>query len=212
MSRIEDALAKANKIRSTRNADGTDAGRVIMEKRMPARGKNLWIYGISFAITLGVCLYFYSAGVQSNERLKTSTARAAVKSSAAMQQTPHAKVMQRERRLPSCILVNSPDQSYAATHPGWQRYVNYVLEFRVYREGSVIKAIQGIGRQGKTISGEFFASFLKETTGLDSISLRSREKKEGSLVEKGLLGNMAEVIVYRNNLNGQIIAFVLAYL
>jgi hypothetical protein len=212
MSRIEDALAKANEKRSTRGADENDAPRAIMEKSMPARGNNLWMYGISLALALGVCLYYYSAGDQGKERLKTAKASVVVKSSAAMQQTPHAKVMQREQRLPSCILVNSPDQSYAATHPGWQRYVNDVLEFRVYREGPVIKAIQGIGLHGKTISGEFFASFLKETAGLDSFSLHSREKREGSLVEKGLVGSVAEVIVYRNNQNGQIIAFVLAYL
>ena len=47
---------------------------------------------------------------------------------------------------------------------------------------------------------------------MDSFSLHSREEREGSLVEKGSVGSIAEVIVYRNNLNGQIIAFVLAYL
>jgi hypothetical protein len=179
---------------------------------MPERGKSLWIYGIALALALAAGLYYYNAGDQGKERFKTAKTSVTVKSSAAMQQTTHTKATQWKQRLPSCILVNSLDQSYSAAHPGWQRYENNVLEFRVYREGSVIKAIQGIGRQGKTISGEFFASFLKETSGMDSFSLHSREEREGSLVEKGSVGSIAEVIVYRNNLNGQIIAFVLAYL
>jgi hypothetical protein len=214
MSRIEDALARANEKRIKCGADGNGARGVIIGKSLPDGGKRLWMYGISLALLLGAGLYYsnYSTRDQGKELLKTATVIVAVNSSAAEQQTMHAKATQREQRLPSCILANSPDQSYSATHPGWQRYENDVLEFRVYREGPVIKAIQGIGRNGKTISGEFFASFLKETAGIDSFRLHSREKREGSLVEKGLVGSVAEVIVYRNNLNGQIIAFVLAYL
>jgi len=211
MSRIEEALARANEKRSTFGVDGNNVQHVILEKSMPDRGKRLWAYSVAL-LALGAGLYYYSAGDQDKEPLKTAKTCVAVKSSATMQQTTHAKTTQLEQQLPSCILVNSLDPSYSATHPGWQRYENNVLEFRVYREGSVIRAIQGIGRHGKTISGEFFASFLKESVGLDSYSLHSTEEREGSLVEKGLVGSIAEVIVYRNNLNRQIIAFVLAYL
>ncbi len=212
MSRIEESLARANKMRSTASEDDSAALRVIPGKNMPERGKSLLIYGIALALALGAGLYYYCAGDHGEKRFKTAKTSVTVKSTTAMQQTTHTQVTQWKQRLPSCILVNSLDQSYSATHPGWQRYENDVLEFRVYREGSVIKAIQGIGRQGKTISGEFFASFLEETSGMDSFSLHSREERKGSLVEKGSVGSIAEVIVYRNNLNGQIIAFVLAYL
>ena len=213
MSRIEDALAKANEKRSTNRADGNDARPVMVEKSTPSKGKSILLYGFSLALVLGagLYLYYYMAGDQGNKQLKPATPGVAAKSFAAVQQTTQAIVTQHERRLPSCILETPPDPSYSAVHPGWQRFADDVLEYRVYREGSVIKAIQGIGRQGKTISGEFFASFLKVTSGQDSFTLHSSEKRAGSLIEKGLVGRIAEVIVYRNP-NGQIIAFVLAYL
>jgi hypothetical protein len=212
MSRIEDALAKANEQRNTGVADGKDLHHLLPERNEPAKGKKGWKYGIGLALLLGLGMYYHAASDFHNDRRKPVSAGIAGKSSPAAKQVALSEPPVQENRIPSCILSGSPDPGYSAAHPGWQRYETEALEFRVFRENGTVKAIQVIARREKAISAAVFTSFLKDIAGRESFMVQSRGKKGGSFVERGFAGSRAEVLIYRNKPAGEMNAFVVAYL
>lgn len=212
MSRIEDALAKANKKRNTGVADGKDLHQLLPEGNGPAKGKRGWEYGIGLVFLIGLGIYYHAASDFRNDRHKPVSDGIAGKSPPAVKQVALSVPPLQENRIPSCILSGSPDPGYSAAHPGWQRYETEALEFRVFRENGMVKAIQVIARRGKAISAAFFTSFLKNIAGRESFMVQSREKMGGSFVERGFAGSRIEVLIYRNKPYGEMNAFVVAYL
>ena len=212
MSRIEDAIDKANEKRSKGGKHGNDAQNVIQEECGLPRGKRVWISAIGLVILLGSGLYYFAADGFRINTCKPVNVIETGKSPRIVKQKAPLKAPTSENRIPSFILTSSPDPAYSTAHPGWQRYETGAVEMRVFREGAAVKAIQVIARQGKTISGDFFSSFMNEITGRVQLKVLSRYKREGCLVEKGLAAGVAEVLIYRNKTGGEISAFVVAYL
>lgn len=114
--------------------------------------------------------------------------------------------------LPAGIPLNSPDPAFSTSHPGWQRYTTDKLDFRVFREGQKIRAIQVIALGEKAIENTFFSSFLRDVARGEKHSLTSAKERNGFYVEQGMAGKVAELLVYRKKPAGEIRAFVVAYL
>jgi hypothetical protein len=112
------------------------------------------------------------------------------------------------QELPAFIPRGNPDVTYAASHPGWERFNGNGLEFLVFRENNRIKAIQVIAGQGE-ISDSYLKMCLRQTTGREDFEKKSQDKRDDFLVEKGTLMNKGELVVYRKMPEGEIRGFVL---
>jgi len=99
--------------------------------------------------------------------------------------------------LPSFIPQAGHDVSYAASNPGWERYLGNNSEVRVYRNGASIKAVQVLALKDNSLSDAFLKSVLKELTGSSEYSITSREKKAGLQVLRGVVAQKADIIVYQ---------------
>lgn len=214
MSRIEDALAKANQLRQSKANESKGPEMVPPLPSEPGKGKRSWLYaaGIFLALAVGFGMYPTAEELLVPSRPKPPVTGISEMPRATVQQPAPAKSSPQKNRLPSCIPLDSPDASYSASHPGWQRYKTETLEFRVFRAESAVKAIQVISRQGKAIADDFFTEFLGEIAGRDSFKVQSGKEKEGYYIERGTAGDMAEVVVYREKPAGKIRALVVAYL
>jgi hypothetical protein len=115
------------------------------------------------------------------------------------------------QKLPTFIPRGTPDSTYAAAHPGWERYVGNGLEYLVYRENNRIRAIQVIAGADGEISDAFLKMCLRQTTGREDCDSWVRESRDDFLVEKGTLRNKGELAVYRKMPEGVIRGFVLSF-
>lgn len=214
MSRIEEALAKANRMRLSNGGEGKGPDPAPPAGSRPATGKRRWWFcvGIFLALAVGFGMHRYVSDVSVPSRPKPVPTEDSVKLLPAAKQATPSKSPPRENGLPSSIPLNSPDRDYPAAHPGWQRYRTESLEFRVFREESAVKAIQVIARREKAITAGFLASFLAEIAGKESFRVQSKGERDGLFVEKGRAGNTADVIIYRRRPAGEIRALVVAYL
>lgn len=113
--------------------------------------------------------------------------------------------------LPSFISRARRDVIFTTKNPGWERYVGKMYEYRVFRSGDNIKVVQvlaGIGTQ--TVDNKFFTTVLKEVVGNVDYSVKSQEQKQGYLVQRGSVGQKADLLVYRVKKTGRIRAFVVS--
>ncbi|RQW89835.1 MAG: hypothetical protein EHM79_02390 [Geobacter sp.] len=214
MSRIEDALAKANQLRKSNVTVWKDA-----EPDLPpsiGRRKGNWClrYGIGIPVVLVICfgIYLYVDEVLIPSRSKSPAKVVSGKSSSAALQPSPVKSSTQKNSLPSSIPLNSLDAAYSSSHPGWQRYVTESMEFRVFRKERTVKALQVLSRQEKPITVDFFTAFIVEIAGANSFKVQSVEEKDGYCIEKGVAGDTVDVVVYRKKPVREIKAFVIAYL
>jgi hypothetical protein len=212
MSRIDEALSKGNRKRRISEAHGSGVYKVLLERSAPAKRKKPWMLFIVFAILLGIGFYYNTSKDISEIRPKSATVNESEKSLPAVKQVAPTRLPEQENRIPSHVLMASPDPGYSATHPGWQRYETEALDYRVFREGKKVKALQVIARREKAITAAFFDSFLNEIANKEPFRVQSSETRGASFVEKGVVGKRAEVVVYRKRPAGEIEAFVVAYL
>lgn len=110
---------------------------------------------------------------------------------------------------PSFIPQRSMDAAYGKIHPGWERYLTAATEFRVYRAGRSILAIQIIDRSGQGVQTGLFTSALHEIASSRQYLVEGRERKGTFLIEKGRLANGAKIIVYRNMPENRVKALVI---
>ena len=213
MSRIEDAIEKANRLRQ-RGADGQvpESARADSATK-PPRAVTPRDYGIGIAVFLlvGFGMYLYAENGRSSTLGKPVPVAAAGAPQRTAQHPPADRSATLKNRLPSAVPVDAPDAAYASSHPGWQSYKTASLEFRVFREQGAVKAVQVLSLQQKAITPEFFASFLGEMAGNYVFKRQSSEEKGGFYLEKGTAGTAAEVVVYRKGAGGEIKALVVAY-
>lgn len=214
MSKIEDALNKANQLRQSR----LNAGKYQVPVHSPqlglCKGKRFWQYSIGISLALvvvfGVQRYAKEAHIPSQPKQPAADVSANLCQD--VQHQAPVEASKRNNRLPTSIPLNSPDAAYASAHPGWQRYITKSLEFRVLQGESAVKAIQVLSRLENVITDEYFTSFLGEIAGRDLFKIQSSENKDGYNIERGTAGNTAKVVVYRKMPNGEIEAFVVEYL
>jgi len=111
--------------------------------------------------------------------------------------------------MPSFIPKAGLDSLFAVQNPGWERYVDTALEFRVYRDAGKIKALQVLGIKNNSISESKLKSMLIELFGDGDFVVKSREQKFGYHVSRALIGNKSELLIYRKK--AAIRAFVVSF-
>lgn len=114
-------------------------------------------------------------------------------------------------QLPSFIPRDHPDKGYAATHPGWERYMGKNTEFRVFHEKGKIRAVQAIDRRDVNIPEDFLATSLKEMAGTTKYSIEARVPNAHYLVEKGRLNADTRLVLYRRQEDSKLKAFVVYF-
>ena len=111
--------------------------------------------------------------------------------------------------VPSFVPQSSLDTAYGKNHPGWERYQTAATEFRVYRQGGAIRAIQIIDRSGKGVPPGLFTSALNEIASSRHYLVEGKERKGSFLIEKGQLAQGAKIIVYRHMPDNRVKALVI---
>jgi hypothetical protein len=101
--------------------------------------------------------------------------------------------------LPKFIPLQGYDKAYSAKKPGWDRYVGNDAEFRVFNDGGVIKAVQVLSIKGKVLTEPFLKSVLSELTGSADYKLESSKIKSGLTEMRGIVGQKADIVIYKNN-------------
>jgi hypothetical protein len=213
MSRIEDALAEANKLRQSKISIEKDPAFSAPHPAGTRIGKRSWYYGFAILMVLVVGFSMYRHTVQGPPPLQpmpTATGVSAISPPAVPQSAP-ARALPQNNRLPTCILISSPDAAYSLAHSGWQRFTTDSLDFRVLREHGQVKTFQVISRKENAITTVFFTTFLVETAGLDSLKVQFREELDGYYIERGTADNTVKVAIYRRKPAEEILAFVVTY-
>ena len=113
--------------------------------------------------------------------------------------------------LPDFIPRYARDKSYGKANPGWERFKGRVTEFKVYREGATIKAIQVIDRGGNGVPESFMKAALKQVSKKPAFVLESAEKKEGYEIQRGHVDEHLNVVYYRDGQTGRLRAFVMTW-
>ena len=199
MSRIEDALAKANEMREADEADRI--------QKLPSSS----ISFPSFRLIITICLSLVlCAGLLYH--VITNLPASYSKGKLEGKNLSPEKISFVEIRLPTSISMARPDVIFSASHPGWQRYNTDSLEFRIFSEGKRVKAFQVIARNRNMIREDFFSSFMREIALGEQFKVHSTDEKGECLIERGYAGNKAEILRYKNKTDGTMSAFVVAYL
>lgn len=114
-------------------------------------------------------------------------------------------------KLPSFISSARRDLPYSAQNPGWERYIGKVYEYRIFRSGVDIKAVQILaGGASQSVNDKFLLTVLKEFTGSDHYSVVSKDQKQGYLVLRGNVGAKADLLIYRSIKSGGIRGLVVS--
>jgi DNA-binding NarL/FixJ family response regulator len=129
----------------------------------------------------------------------------------AAEPAPKQVVIAGVRTIPSMVAQAKLDAAYAKTHPGWQRYLDEKLEYKLFKEAEFFKALQVLGRNGATIPDQTFKRALLEFGGIDSYRVESTSEKGKYLVEQSEKKGGVALTVYRNKGDHQMKAFVLYY-
>jgi len=124
---------------------------------------------------------------------------------------PEVALKNRPRVLPVFIPRAGLDKAYGASNPGWERYKGMVTEFKVFREGEFIKAIQVIDRGGRGVPEEFMRAVLQQLTKAPSYAVVSSEKKEGYEIQRGQIADNLKAVYYRDMEGGRLRAFVVTW-
>jgi hypothetical protein len=117
----------------------------------------------------------------------------------------------RPTALPDIIPRSTLDKDYGKANPGWERYKGQVTEFKVFREGAAIKAIQVIDRGGEGVPESFMKAALRQVTKKPVFVMESSEKKDGYEIQRGRVAENLKVVYYRDEQGGRLRAFVMTW-
>ena len=109
--------------------------------------------------------------------------------------------------LPSFIPREGHDPAFSAQNTGWDRYTDGRYDFRLFRNGTALKALQILALNGGNLPAEFTRTVLKEVAGDSEYSVTTRETKLGLLMQRGIVKDKAEVLFYSKN--GKVQALVI---
>ena len=113
--------------------------------------------------------------------------------------------------LPDFIPRYGRDKKYGAANPGWERYKGQVTEFKIFREGRAIKAIQIIDRGGRGIPESFLKAALKQLTKTPVYTVSSSEKKGAYTIQRGQVAENLSAVYYRDADGSKLRAFVVTW-
>lgn len=111
--------------------------------------------------------------------------------------------------LPRFIPKVPADAAYATAHPGWERYRDGRLQFRIFRENGKLKAVQVLGEGNGEIPESLVRSSFKELSGSDLPASGSSREHNGIRMETRSAKSGVEAAIYRSTENGRIVGFVL---
>jgi flagellar FliL protein len=111
--------------------------------------------------------------------------------------------------LPSFIPQAGLDTSFTSQKPGWERYVDETLDFRLYRNTGKIKALQVLGVKSHDISETKLKSILIELLGDGEYQIKSNEQKRDFIVSRATVGQKSDLLIYRKK--AAIRAFVVSF-
>ena len=101
--------------------------------------------------------------------------------------------------LPAFIPQTGLDSSFASLKPGWERYVDTTMDYRVYRPAGKIKALQVLGVKNHDIGEARLKSILIELVGVGEYRVTSSGQKLGYHASRATVGQKAELLIYRKN-------------
>jgi CheY-like chemotaxis protein len=140
-------------------------------------------------------------------------AKPVVKPEAKPEVKPEAKPVLKAglKSLPAVVSQTKLDETYGKTHPGWQRYIGTRVEFKIFKEAGLYRALQVLARTGEPIPDQLFKRILIEFGGVDSYQVKSTGEKGKYLVEQGVTKGDVALTIYRNKGDRRTKAFVLYY-
>ncbi|WP_162604705.1 hypothetical protein [Geomonas edaphica] len=141
-------------------------------------------------------LFAHQPEPQSTQKPEAVPAAPPGKTAAQPQQTPTASGEQ--QALPLFIPRVPADAAYAAAHPGWERYENDKVEFRVFREGGRIIAIQALPMGDAGIGERQVPAWFREAVGAEMPAKGKVKEADGVKVETRRAPDGAEVAIYRS--------------
>ena len=103
------------------------------------------------------------------------------------------------------------DPAYSRDHAGWERYLTSTLEFKLFREGGTLKALQVLDRAGEGVPAALFTAALEELAKVRDYRTESREVKGSYLVKRGRLDGGARVIIYKDRQDEVLHGFVIHF-
>lgn len=113
------------------------------------------------------------------------------------------------KALPPVVTQAKLDPSYGKTNPGWQRYVGAGVEYKLFREAELYKAVKVIALNGDAIPGPLLKRVLLEFSGVDTYLVKSTGEKGDYLVEQGVTKSGLALTAYRKKGDHRVKAFVL---
>ncbi|MCM0080997.1 hypothetical protein L4X63_05290 [Geomonas sp. Red32] len=113
--------------------------------------------------------------------------------------------------LPPFLAGVTIDPAYSKSHPGWQRLIGTRAEYKLYKEGSLYKALQVLAPSGQTISDQIYQRALLEFGGIDHYQVKSTETKGGFLVEHGVGPGGLGLTIYRKKSDHALKGLVVFY-
>jgi hypothetical protein len=128
---------------------------------------------------------------------KPQPSQPGAKESVAAKQLDPAAQQPKPIKLPTFIPWAGHDPSFAASNPGWERFVGAEVEFRTIRSDRKLKAIQLLAAKGHNISASLLKTVLIDLTGDGEYRVTSREKKLGFEVQHAEVNRKAELLIYR---------------
>ena len=115
------------------------------------------------------------------------------------------------KSLPPVVTHAKLDADYGKTHPGWQRYLETGVEYKLFKDAGLFQALQVLARNGGSLPDQLFKRALLEFGGTGSYQTESKGVKGKYLVEQGEAKNGVALTLYRSKGDHQMKAFVLYY-
>lgn len=103
------------------------------------------------------------------------------------------------------------DPAYGRDHAGWERYLTQAVEFKLYREGGRLKAVQVLDRAGAGLSPKLFSTAMDELAGVRDYQSEGREIKGNYLVKKGRLADNSKILIYKDRQDTALHGFVIYF-
>jgi len=102
--------------------------------------------------------------------------------------------------LPSFVPATGRDPSFRSKEPGWERYVDKLREYRLYRNEGSIRAIQILATGEEPIGQNLIKTILVELTASPDYKILSQQEEQaGFIITQGTAGNKADILIYRKN-------------
>lgn len=139
----------------------------------------------------------FKPSVQHQQVVAASAPRPPAPAGVILKPVPPPASMAEASKLPTFIPQAGIDSSYAIQKPGWERYVSSTLEFRIYRPNGKIRALQVLGIKNNDISEPKLKSILIELIGDGEYRVKSTGQKLGFQVSRAIVGQKAELLIYR---------------